>query len=459
MTRTGFRKAALKDAEAMIVTKAALGKPGNTMRVRMLRRATSATCARFAGILACGLWIASPAFAREISTTRPAQNDVDWWHKACADNLENIRKMQGKINLVFIGDSITDRWKNYPDSWNKYWVPLRALNLGIGGDRTQNVLWRLQHGELDGYEARLFVVMIGTNNEDPAPDVAEGIKAILEEIKIKQPQANILLLGIFPRGEKPDGGREKNTSVNKLTSKFDDGVVHYLDITAKLLQPDGTISKDVMWDFLHMAAKGFVIWAEAINETVKELLSESNTAALAGRGPYSKLAPLAAQIKAGTGLGQVLKTLAQKKESADAVEAAEAKMMFDALQGGGQKNLDAALAWKETRPTQILPRLDMLAIQFAGDEIGTKAKQEAEQLRKDPRVVKELAAEEMFKKLQNFEQGFKPAGRDRSPQSPQFRKVNAQGIEGLMGGCQQLIKRYPGTLAAQKAEALMNDYR
>jgi beta-glucosidase len=426
----------------------------------MLRRATTATCALFAAALACELWTVSPVFAGELNTTRPAQNDVDWWHKACADHLDNIRKMQGKINLVFIGDSITDRWRNYPDSWNKYWEPHKALNLGLGGDKTQHVLWRLQHGELDNYEARLFVVMIGTNNpEDPAPDVAEGIKAILEEIKIKQPQANILLLGIFPRGEKPDREREKNTSVNKLIAKFDGGAVHYLDISAKLLQPDGTLSTDVMWDFLHMGSKGFVIWAESINETVKELLNESNTAALAGRGPYKKLAPLAAQIKAGTGLGQVLKTLAQKKESADAVEAAEAKMMFDALQNGGQKNLDAALALKETRPTQILPRLDMLATQFAGDEIGTKAKQEAEKLRKDPKIAKELEAEEMFKKLQVFEQGFKPAGRDRSPQSPQFRKVNAPGIEGLIGGCQQVIKRYPGTLAAQKAETLMNAYR
>jgi lysophospholipase L1-like esterase len=413
-------------------------------------------------ILLFAAFAVSGAGAAESNTTRPAENTgvgIDWWHKKCATNLENIRIMQGKINLVFIGDSITDYWSCNPDIWNRYWAPHKALNLGIGGDPTQHVLWRLQHGELDGYEARLFVVMIGTNNGDPAPDVAEGIKAILEEIKSKHPQANILLLGIFPRGEKPDGGREKNASVNKLISKFEGGEVHYLDIGARFLQPDGTMSKDVMYDFLHLAPKGFEIWAEAINDTVKELLTESNAAALAGKGPYKKLASLAVQIKAGTGLGQVLKTLAQKKESTDAVEAAEAKMMFDALQGGWQKNLDAALTLKEIRPTQALSRLDRLTVQFTGHEIGAKAKQEADQLSKDPKVAKELEAEEMFKKLQLFEQGLKAAGKDRSPKSSQFRKVNAQGIEVLIAGCQGLIKRFPGTLAAQKAEMMLNDYR
>ncbi|MCY3019574.1 MAG: GDSL-type esterase/lipase family protein [Planctomycetota bacterium] len=408
--------------------------------------------------LACGALAVSFLFAGDLSTTRPAEKDP----QRHTGFLDDIKNMHGTINLVFVGDSITDGWRGGGRQvWDKYFAPHKALNLGIGGDRTEHVLWRLQHGELDGYEAHLFVVMIGTNNGDPAPDVAEGIKAILEEIRTKQPQANILLLGIFPRGEKADGGREKNASVNKLIAKFDDGVVHYLDIGAKFLQADGTMSAEIMPDFLHPSPKGYEIWAEAIDASVKLLLQESNTAALAGPGPYKRLANLAAQVKAGIGLGQVLKTLAQKKESKDAAEAAEAKMMFDALQSGGQKNLDAALAYKDTKPILALPRLDRVAAQFAGDEIGTKAKQGAEQLRKDPKVVREVEADQMLKKLQAFEQGFKAAGRDRdrSPKSPQFRKVNAQGIETLIAGCQQLIQRYPGTVAAQKAEALMNDYR
>ena len=408
-------------------------------------------------ILVCGAFATPSASSGDLSTTRPAEKDPP----RHAGFLEDIKKMHGTINLVFVGDSITDGWRWGGQSvWDKFFAVHKALNLGISADRTEHVLWRLQHGELDGYEARLFVIMIGTNNGDPAPDVAEGIKAIISEIRNKQPQANILLLGIFPRGEKPDAGRDKNANVNKLIAKFDDGrAVRFLDIGDKFLEPDKTMSKAIMDDFLHPTAKGYEIWAHAIDDTVKELLKESNSAALAGPGPYKKLAAQAAQIKAGTGLGQVLKTLAAKKDSKDAEEAAEAKMMFEALQRGGQENLDAALSYKETKPALAVSRLEKLAAQFSGDEIGTKAKQAADQLRKDPKVAKELEAEQMFRQLQAFEEAFRPAGGVRNPKAPQFRKLNAQGIEALIGGCQQLIQRYPGTAAAKKAEALMNDYR
>jgi lysophospholipase L1-like esterase len=411
----------------------------------------------FLAVLACGALVVPSAFPGDLNTTRPAEKDPD----RHTGFLNDIKNMHGTINLVFVGDSITDGWRGKGRQvWDKFFAPHKALNLGIGGDQTQHVIWRLQHGELDGYEARLFVIMIGTNNGgDSAADVAEGNKAIIEEIKNKQPQANILLLGIFPRDEKPSGTREKNANVNKLLAKYEGGAVRYMDIGDKFLQADKSMSREIMDDFLHPTEKGYEIWAEAIDEPVKELLKESNTAAMAGPGPYKKLASLAAQIKTGTGLGQVLKTLAQKKDSKDAAEAAEAKMMYEALQSGGQTNLDAALAYKDSRPVLALSRLDRVAAQFAGDEIGTKAKQVAEQLRKDPKVAKELEAEQMLKKLQAFEEGFKAAGKDRSPKSPQFRKLNAQGIEALIGGCQQLLKRYPGTAAAQKAESLMSDYR
>ena len=120
--------------------------------------------------------------------------------------------------------------------------------------------------------------MIGTNNGgDSVPDVAEGIKAILEEIKARQSSANILLLGIFPRDEKAtDGGREKNVNVNKLIAKFDDGVVHYLDIGSKFLQADGTMNREVMPDLLHPNPKGYEIWAEGIDAKLAELLGEKS---------------------------------------------------------------------------------------------------------------------------------------------------------------------------------------
>lgn len=202
-------------------------------------------------------------------------NGEKWWRGKYEGINANIKKMDGKIDVALVGDSITARWGG--ESWTKHWGAYRAVNMGIGGDQTQNVLWRLQNGQLDGYKARLFILMIGTNNlwdkkAEPA-DVAAGIKAIIELIKTKQPQAKILLMGILPIGEKPNPGREKRAAVNKLISKFEGGAVSYLDIGDKFLQPDGTISKDVMHDFLHLAPKGYDIWAEAIKENVKELLS------------------------------------------------------------------------------------------------------------------------------------------------------------------------------------------
>jgi lysophospholipase L1-like esterase len=216
------------------------------------------------------------ANSAELTTTQPVAaktNGEKWWRGNCERIMADIKKMEGKIDVAFVGDSITARWKG--ESWDKHWGSYRAVNMGIGGDRTQNVLWRLQNGQLDGYKARLFVLMIGTNNTDkktdPA-DIAAGIKAIIELIKTKQPQAKILLLGIFPRGEKPNPGREKIKAVNDLISKYEGGVVHYMDIGAKFLEPDGTINQEVMKDFLHLGSKGYDIWAEAIGSKVKELL-------------------------------------------------------------------------------------------------------------------------------------------------------------------------------------------
>lgn len=204
-------------------------------------------------------------------------NGEKWWRGNYERINKDLKAMDGKVDVGVIGDSITARWNG--ETWKKHWGAYRAVNMGIGGDQTQNVLWRLQNGQLDGYKARLYIVMIGTNNlwdknADPA-EVAEGIKAILELIKSKQPQAKILLLGIFPTGEKPNPGREKRAAVNALISKFEGGAVSYMDIGSKLLEPDGTISKEVMHDFLHLGSKGYDIWAEAISGKVKELLGEA----------------------------------------------------------------------------------------------------------------------------------------------------------------------------------------
>ncbi len=190
------------------------------------------------------------------------------------DKAELLKK--GPIQVVFIGDSITDGWRGgglatwqtaFGDKYN-------ALNLGIGGDQTQHVLWRIDHNELDGISPKVVVMMIGTNNSrSSAVDMIAGVAADVAAVHAKLPEAKILLLGIFPRSAKPhDDVRVKIKEVNDVLSKLDGkDNVKYLDIGAKFLEADGTLPKSIMPDALHPNAKGYVIWAEAIGPTVEEL--------------------------------------------------------------------------------------------------------------------------------------------------------------------------------------------
>ena len=186
---------------------------------------------------------------------------------------------EGKAQLVFLGDSITAGWggKDKQEIWNKAFEAYTPANFGIGGDRTQHVLWRIQNGELDGIKPKACVLMIGTNNSgsDSAEGIAKGVTAIVETIRTKQPQAKILLLAVFPRGEKasPNPGRDKLKQVNDIIAKLDDGKnVFFLDIGGKFLQPDGSLTKEIMPDFLHLSAAGYQIWADAISPKLAELM-------------------------------------------------------------------------------------------------------------------------------------------------------------------------------------------
>jgi lysophospholipase L1-like esterase len=198
---------------------------------------------------------------------------------------------KGEAQLVFLGDSITHGWESRGKAvWEKYWAPLKAANFGIGGDRTEHVLWRLDNGNFDGLKPKEIVIMIGTNNtghqgrpqkeindevyQCTAGQTAEGVKAIIERLKVKCPQAKILLLAIFPRGENPDDKfRQQNEATNAIIQKLaDEKTVFWMDIGAKFLQPDGTLSRDIMPDVLHPNEKGYEIWAEAIDARVKELM-------------------------------------------------------------------------------------------------------------------------------------------------------------------------------------------
>lgn len=186
------------------------------------------------------------------------------------------RAKKGDVNLLFLGDSITQGWNNN-DVWKRFYGPRRAANFGIGGDRTEHVLWRLRHGELDGISPRVVVLMIGTNNAgaNTADEIAQGVTAIVKELRKRLPEAKVLLLGVFPRGPKPDATRALLEDVNRRIAKLDDGShVTYLDIGKAFLNPDATLSREIMPDYLHLSARGYRIWADAMEPTLWRLLDE-----------------------------------------------------------------------------------------------------------------------------------------------------------------------------------------
>ncbi len=207
----------------------------------------------------------------------PVPQNKDWWKQR--QEKVNARVKQGDVQLLFIGDSITHGWESRGKNvWKKYYGDRHAVNLGFSGDQTQNVLWRFDHGNLDGISPKLAVVMIGTNNAGyKQPEgTAEGVKAIVDELRAKLPETKILLLAIFPRGaDANDWARQINEKTDKIIAKLADGkMVFYLDIGPKFLNADGTLSKDIMRDLLHPTAQGYEIWAAAIEPTVAKLMGD-----------------------------------------------------------------------------------------------------------------------------------------------------------------------------------------
>ncbi len=188
------------------------------------------------------------------------------------------RSRQGNVDVMFLGDSITQGWPG--PVWNKHFGSMNAANYGIGGDATQHVLWRLENGEAQNITPKVVVLLIGTNNfgnlNDNAADTARGVEAVVASLRHKFPAAKILLMGIFPRAEKPDHDfRRRIAQANARIAQLHDGnTVHYLDIGDKFLAPDGTLPKEIMPDFLHLSPKGYEIYAEAITPTLKKLLGE-----------------------------------------------------------------------------------------------------------------------------------------------------------------------------------------
>ncbi len=185
--------------------------------------------------------------------------------------------------IVMMGDSITHFWGREPvgdrqagiDAWNRLFAGRRVVNLGYGWDRTENALWRITHGEFERVSPKVVVVMIGTNNIDlNTPDeIAAGIAAICAELHRRSPATRILLLGIFPRGAAPDPTRAKVDLVNLRIARLGGSkAVTYLDIGQAFLGADGSISTEVMSDFLHPTSRGYALWASAMEPTLTRLL-------------------------------------------------------------------------------------------------------------------------------------------------------------------------------------------
>ncbi len=222
--------------------------------------------------------------AKKSATTTPvAKKDKNW-----VDRHEKFLAIakKGNVDVLFLGDSITHGWEGGgKEAWKKTFEPLKAANFGIGGDRTEHVLWRITEGkELEGIEPKVAVLMIGTNNvgSNTAEEIAEGNKAIVAELRKAKPNIKVLVLAVFPRaGKKPSDPTKvspaeqqpKIKAINDIISKLDDGKnVFFLDINSKFLDKDGNLPKEIMPDFLHLSAKGYEIETEAIEGKVKELL-------------------------------------------------------------------------------------------------------------------------------------------------------------------------------------------
>lgn len=198
------------------------------------------------------------------------------------------RARQGDIDVLFLGDSITDNWRR-PEKglpvWEREYGQLKAVNFGISGDRTQHVLWRLRNGEAEGYQPRVVVLMLGTNNtgferdkvtaRNTPAETIEGLTAVVTELRTRFPAANILLQAIFPRGEPGDLNRAQIAEINAAIAKLHDGVhVHFIDFGAKFLDAEGRLPADIMADKLHPDLKGYEIWADAIREPLASLLKQ-----------------------------------------------------------------------------------------------------------------------------------------------------------------------------------------
>jgi len=194
------------------------------------------------------------------------------------------RGAKGPVGVLFLGDSITAGWKSVPKLWEAGYSKYQPANFGIGGDRTEHVIWRIEQGELDKISPKVVVVMIGTNNtgDNAAVEIAAGNRKIVALIQEALPETKILLLGVFPRGPRTNGNGQadpweqkmaKINAINTDLAQLDDGDrVRFLDIGDSFRGADGALPKDIMPDQLHLNAAGYQIWIDAMAPLLTDMM-------------------------------------------------------------------------------------------------------------------------------------------------------------------------------------------
>jgi lysophospholipase L1-like esterase len=200
------------------------------------------------------------------------------WMQTHQSLVENAKKANPKI--VFLGDSITQGWGSEGKTeWEARFAPKDAVNLGIGGDRTQQVLWRIQHGAIKGLNPQTVVLLIGVNNlwrdvaEHKPEGVVAGAKAVVQAIRQECPNAKVLVLGILPTGQELQNPlRQTIRTINAgYATLADNKTVFYRDIGSKFVEPDGTIRKEIMPDFLHLSPAGYKIFADNLEPLLAQM--------------------------------------------------------------------------------------------------------------------------------------------------------------------------------------------
>ena len=202
--------------------------------------------------------------------TKPAVGGVRWFWSTHARNYE--RRKAGNIDLIFLGDSITQGWPG--DLFAQHYGKLNAVNFGCGGDKIQHTLMRLEgdDGEIRGTTPKVIVLMLGVNNmaDNSAEEIAYGIANMVKRLLKECPQTKVLLMGILPTR---DGDNEKIKAVNKLTATLENRKnVRFLDIGSKFYGKDRKIKADLFSDGVHLNRNGYVVWGDAMNPLLKQLM-------------------------------------------------------------------------------------------------------------------------------------------------------------------------------------------